>query len=63
MACLVVQSVKSLPEMQETLVQSLGREDALKKDMVTHSGKAHGQRSLVGCHLWGHTELDMTEVT
>ena len=21
------------------------------------------QRSLVGCCLWGHTELDMTEVT
>ena len=26
-------------------------------------GKSHGQRSLVGCHLWGRTELDMTEVT
>ena len=24
-------------------------------------GKSHGQRSLVGCHLWGHTELDTTE--
>ena len=22
-----------------------------------------GQRSLVGCHLWGHTQLDMTEAT
>ena len=21
----------------------------------------HGQRSLVGCSLWGHTESDMTE--
>ena len=21
------------------------------------------QKSLVGCHLWGHTELDTTEVT
>ena len=37
-ASLVAQLVKSLPEMQETLVQSLGREDALKKEMVTHSG-------------------------
>ena len=26
-------------------------------------GESCGQRSLVGCHLWGRTELDMTEVT
>ena len=26
-------------------------------------GKSHGQGSLVGCRLWGHTELDTTEVT
>ena len=26
-------------------------------------GKSQGQRSLVGCHLWGHTESDMTEAT
>ena len=26
-------------------------------------GESQGQRSLVGCHLWGHTELDTTEVT
>ena len=26
-------------------------------------GKSHGQRSLVGFHLWGHTESDTTEVT
>ena len=26
-------------------------------------GKSQGRGSLVGCHLWGHTELDMTEVT
>ena len=26
-------------------------------------GKSHGWRSLVGCHLWGCTELDTTEVT
>ena len=24
-------------------------------------GESHGQRSLVGCSPWGHTELDMTE--
>ena len=26
-------------------------------------GKSQGQRSLVGCRLWGRTESDMTEVT
>ena len=26
-------------------------------------GESQGWRSLVGCHLWGHTESDMTEVT
>ena len=29
--------VKSLPAVQETRVQSLGREDTLEKEMVTHS--------------------------
>ena len=26
-------------------------------------GESYGQRSLVGYRLWGHTELDTTEVT
>ena len=26
-------------------------------------GESQGPGSLVGCHLWGHTELDTTEVT
>ena len=30
--------VKRLPTMQETWVQSLGREDPLEKEMATHSG-------------------------
>ena len=38
--------------MQETLVQSLGREDPLEKEMATHSSllpeESHGQRSLAG---------------
>ena len=33
----MVQTVKNLCAMQETLVQSLGWEDALEKAMVTHS--------------------------
>ena len=34
---LVAQTVKNLPAMQETKVQSLGQEDPLEKDMATHS--------------------------
>ena len=34
---MMVQMLKNLPAMQETRVQSLGWEDPLEKDMVTHS--------------------------
>ena len=33
----MAQTVKNLPEMQETQVQSLSQEDALEKGMATHS--------------------------
>ena len=33
----VVQTVKRLPTMQETQVQSLGQEDLMEKEMATHS--------------------------
>ena len=36
-ASLVAQSVKSLPAVQETQVQSQGQEDPLEKKMATHS--------------------------
>ena len=40
---------------------------ALEKEMATHSNvlawRIPGRGSLVGCHLWGRTELDMTEAT
>ena len=36
-ASLVAQTLKHLPAMQETSVQSLGREDPLEKEMATHS--------------------------
>ena len=36
-ASLVAQRLKHLPGMQETQVQSLGREDPLEKAMATHS--------------------------
>ena len=40
---------------------------ALEKEMATHSSvlawRIRGMGSLVGCHLWGCTELDTTEAT
>ena len=36
-ASLVAQTVKNLPAMQETHIQSLGQEDSLEKGMATHS--------------------------
>ena len=65
-ASLMAQTVKNLPEMQETRVQSLSQEYSLEKEIATHSpvflpGEFHGQRSLVGYHPWGCKESDMTE--
>ena len=36
-ASIVAQLVKNLPAMQEIQIQSLGWEDPLEKEMVTHS--------------------------
>ena len=40
---------------------------ALEKEMATHSSvlawRIQGQGRLVGCRLWGHTGLAMTEAT
>ena len=40
---------------------------ALEKEMATHSSvlawRIPGRGSLVGCRLWGPTELDTTEAT
>ena len=51
-ASLVAQTVKNLPVMQETQVQSLDQEVPLEKGMeptpVLFHGELHGQRSLVG---------------
>ena len=33
----MAQTVKNLPEMRETQVQSLGQDDPLEKGMATHS--------------------------
>ena len=65
-ALLVAQTIKNLPAMQETWVQSLGWEDPREEVMANHSSisgleNPHGQRSLVGYNPWGHKELETTE--
>ena len=61
----MVQTVRSLPEMQETWVQSLGWEDPLEEEMATTPvfllGKSHGWRSLAGYSPQGRKESDITE--
>ena len=44
-------------------VPSQGGEDPLEEEMTTHCspGESHGQRSLVGCSVWGQKESDITE--
>ena len=56
--------VKHLPTMQDTRVQSLGREELEKEQQPTPvllPGKSHGQRSQVGYSQWGRKESDTTE--
>ena len=60
-ATLVAQTVKNLPVMQETQVQSQGWEDPLEKEMATHSREYHGQRNLASYSPWVHKESDTTE--
>ena len=63
-ASLVAQTVKTLPAMQETRVQTLGlipwrRE--WQRTPVFLPGEFHGQRSLESYSPWCRKELDMTE--
>ena len=41
--------------------------DACESEIVSPSvflpGESQGRRSLVGCHLWSHTQSDTTEAT
>ena len=61
---LVAQTVKRLPTVRETWVQSLGWEDLLEKGIpVFLPGKFHGQRSLVVYSPCGHKESDTTELS
>ena len=64
-ASLVAQTVKHLPAMQETWVQSLGWEDPLEKEMTTHistlAWKIPWTKEPVGYSPCGHKDSDMTE--
>ena len=64
-ASLVAQTVKNLPAVQETWIQSWDWEDPLEKGMATHSvflpGEFHGQRSLASYSPWDQKESNMTK--
>ena len=63
----LTQQVKNLPELQETQVQSLGREDLLEKEMTTHASILASkiprmeEPGRLQYSPWGLKELDMTE--
>ena len=62
----MAQTVKNLPAMQETQIQSLDQEDPLEKGMATHSGiltqRMPRTEEPGGLHRsWGRKQLDMTE--
>ena len=64
-ASLVTQTVKRLPAMRETRLDSwVGKIPWRRKWQSTPAllpGKSHGQRSLIGYSPWGHKESDRTE--
>ena len=61
----MAQTVKNLPSMWETQVQSLGWEDLLEKGMATTPvflpGEFHRQRSLMGYNPWARKQSDTNE--
>ena len=61
----MTQTVKCLPAMQGTWVQSLGREDPLEKEMATHSStlawKIPWMEKLGRLQFLGRKESDTTE--
>ena len=52
MFSLVAQLVKTLLAMQETCVQSLDQEDALEKEMATHSSDFPLENFIAYSRLW-----------
>ena len=64
-ASLVAHTVKNLPEMPQTQVQSLGLMVSWRRKWqptpVFLPGESHGQRSLGGYSPWGRKESNTTE--
>ena len=60
---LVAETVKRLPAMRETQVQSLGWEDPLEKEMATHSSILAWKIPWTeeGYSPWGRRESDTTD--
>ena len=62
---LVAQTLKRLPAMRETWVQSLGQEIPWRRKWqptpVFLPGESHGQRSLVGYSPWGFKRAGQME--
>ena len=61
----MAQTVKNLPAMQQTWVQSLGQEDPLEKEVASHScvlaWRISWTKEPGGLQSFGHKELDTTE--
>ena len=66
----MVKNPPAMQKLQETQVQSLGREDPLEEEMAAHSnilaGESHRQRSLAGyspqgCRRVGHDRSSLNE--
>ena len=57
----MAQTVKNLPEVQETWVQSLSWEDPLEKGMTTHSWKTPWTEEPGRLKSMGLKDLDTTE--
>ena len=62
----MAQTIKSMPVMQETQLQSLDQEDPLEKGMATHSNilvwRIPWTEEPGGLFSsWGHKQSDMTE--
>ena len=61
----MAQTVKNVPAIEETWIQSLGQEDPLEKGMANHSGSLAWRIPWTEepgrLQSWGCQESDMTE--
>ena len=57
----MAQRIKHLPAMWETWVQSLGQEDPLEKEMVTHSSTLDWKMPWTEISQWDRKELYTTK--